>query len=136
MKDKKEVVKDGKLTDVINDLEERARALRADADALEKQLSLARGTRELTEKAAEVTLAVRMEQFLRGTVASDEEIARALDIPIDDARAEVKRAQEKLTDVGTQGHARWTWRVGEQSSTEELRASIEALISHQPMSFR
>lgn len=102
---------------------------------LERQL-LARGTRDLRRpeaRSAERPLEARIEAALRSRVLTTEELAKTVGAATDKVREKLKEIRKYVADVGTVDQARWIWRVGDESSTKELRDVVARLIEDQPL---
>lgn len=141
----------------------RAQKLEADAKAerleLERAISLARGTGDVTEKAAvavKITsaepLASRLETLLRGPRAPITlvELARAANTPAGEVSKELRRMRNakcptrSIDDApdarlvynhGTDFEPEWSWVIGDQTSTAELSDAVEMMITRRPYTF-
>jgi len=102
------------------------------ADDLEAQLKLARGTREIAPLPKSTT-ATRIELALRERVLTLDELAHAIGETASKTAAALRPLRKNLGNVGTPARARWIWRVGDRASPESLRASLLALITDQPL---
>lgn len=125
------------------DLAKTQEQLDATAERVGIAIARARGTGDLTEQAraaqlaaSEDTLAERIRVILESEgPASVAEIAERLREPAGRVQRAVKklRSTDKLRNVGSPEDPRWWWSVGDGGSTDELTASISALLRHQPM---
>lgn len=95
----------------------------------------ARARRETTAPAPPPSPDAQLEHALRTKPAGLPELARTLDLPVGRVSAMVARLRkaDRITNLGTEERPSWTWRVGDETSTEELYASIETMIRFRPM---
>ncbi len=107
---------------------------------LEAKLRLVRGTRELEMPKAEplpepkpVNLADRVEACLRERVMTLEDLAKTLAEPTGRIAKALTSVKEHIRNVGTSDRPRWTWRIGDDSTSAELNALVRRLISDQPL---
>ena len=109
------------------------------AAELMSKLRMAKGTSDHTEVAKALTapkpetIASKVEAALRGQVMTLGELAKAIDEPESRTANAIRNLRKNLGNIGTPAMARWTWRVGDDSTPEELRSSILALLSDQPL---
>lgn len=132
-------------------IETEARAERLD---LERAIRLARGTRDVARIAPvpRADLASRLESLLRGPLAPVAlvDLARELGEPASKVSAELRRMRNarcptrSLEDApdarlvhnhGTDYEPRWAWVIGDQTSTSELSAAVEKMITARPYTF-
>jgi hypothetical protein len=110
--------------------------LKAQVQALEKQITLARGTRDVQgpkPPAPKAELGVRLEQVLRTKACTTEELAKLVGEPFDKVKTRLKELRKHLADVGTAEQAKWVWRIGDDTPSKDLRDLIERLISGHKM---
>lgn len=139
------IIHDMPITQVIS-LEERVKALRKEAEELEKKVKLAKGTGDVQEQAQEAvrlatatrpaTLVEQIETHLRQKFMSPEELSRAIGVSTDKVVAAVKTVKTKVHNLGTRDRPRWTWKLDNAAEPKDLRALVERLISYAPMEFR
>lgn len=140
----------------------RAQKLESDAKAerleLERAINLARGTGDVTEKAAVAvkltgeTITSRLEKILRGPKApiSLVELARAASAPSGEVAKELRRMRNakcptRSTDDapdarlvynhGTDFEPEWAWVIGDETPTAELSDAVEKMITRRPYTF-
>lgn len=126
-----------------DDLAKSQEQLDATVDHVARLIVRARGTSDITEQArvaqleaGEDTLPERIRVILESEgPASVAEIAERLRVPAGRVQRVVKklRSADKLRNVGSPEDPRWWWSVGDEGSTDELTASISALLRHWPM---
>ena len=96
------------------------------AEALKRQIKIARGTGDVTREASVVTqartLSQRVEQQLRQEIMSLDQLSRELGAPSGRVVAVLRDNKGKVHNVGTQDRPRWTWKIGDQTPTRELWA--------------
>ncbi len=129
---------------VIATARERARALAAEVEVLEKQVRLARGTKESVKvekeeavKPKELGLMARLEMALRAKPSSLEELVKVVGESVPKVSAALKGARTtgRLRNIGMSDRPIWFWRPGPEANSKEVKESVLGLIKHQPMSF-
>lgn len=136
----------------VQKIEEDARAERLQ---LERALTLARGTRDVTAEARRLTpvmpageLAERVEIILRGPTApiSLVALAKTLNEPAERVRRELRKLSaakcatrsadapdaRKIYNHGTNDAPIWQWVIGDETSAQELYAEVDRMISRRP----
>jgi hypothetical protein len=121
---------------------EAARAI----EELKVRAGLAKGTREVTSRAAptaqktgervvEMTLEQRIEELLRAASLDVRKLAKTLREQEPKVQAAVKKlaGSGQVANVGSVERPIWTWRLGDKTSTAELNQVVMRLISERPM---
>lgn len=117
-------------------------SLREQIDELEKKLRMARGTGDVTAQAETAakrqptTIEEQVERLLRHEILTTSAISKALAIPVGKVTEILKRKRPQIANLGSPDQARWSWRIGDKSTTKEIYDLVERLISDSPMSFR
>lgn len=129
------------LTQRLAELQRQAADLQRQADALVSNMKLARGTRDITQPAADAvagrpSLADRMSALLREAPHSLPELALALDTSAGKAKATLEAARDNVVNVGTAESPRWFWKVGDGAPAPVLVAAVEALIRDRPATWQ
>ena len=117
----------------IEHVEATLSTLQEQVEQLRKQVALARGTREVVPATQPQTLAQRVERELREHIMSLDQLVHKLEAPAGKVAAVLKEHRPQLHNVGTEDRARWTWKIGDATSTKELRTLVERLIEDQPL---
>lgn len=101
---------------------------------------LARGTREIPVQApsaqpAALTLRERICHALQKESLSIRDLAKELGEPLAAVSAEVKRLRQgrQVHNVGSEDYPVWNFKIGDGTTSNELRKHIERLISERPM---
>lgn len=144
---------------------EQAKELADHVEELEKRLSLARGTGDVTERAriaAEMDVAApvamprtktaplpaapkkpattkeRVEGALRGHSMNTAQISKATGLSIGKVSEALRqlRVDRRVTNVGSEDFPKWTRRIGNDTPTSELNAEVRRLISDAPMTMQ
>jgi len=109
-------------------------ALKSQIAALEQQVKFARGTQDIARvEPKPKDLFAKIEHALRGRVMTTDELARAVGEPANKVQAKIKEVRKALADVGHPEQARWTLRLGDETSAKELRDLVIVLLKDQPM---
>jgi hypothetical protein len=115
------------------------------ANLAEQALVLARGTRDVTEKATEVVAASETkpdnlrerihEALVRRGPTTVLDLQELLEIPGAHVQQVMKalRADGLVENVGNTGAPVWTWVVGDAGTTPDLNAHVEKLIRFKPL---
>lgn len=109
--------------------------LKAQISALERQVKMAKGTQDIVPpaEAKPKDLAAKITHALRGQILTTDELARSVGEPANKVQAKIKEIRKALADVGHPEQARWTLRLGDETSAKELRDVVVVLIKDQPM---
>jgi len=137
------------------DLAQRVDQLQAQVEKLSKELSLARGTGDVQEQARKavattrkpkaakteepprkrtMTLLEAIEQTLKEKPTSMEQLSRQFHTPLDRVMKAMTGVKDKVHNIGTPERDRWVWKVGDETSTKDLRKLVYAIISYNPVS--
>jgi hypothetical protein len=102
--------------------------LKSQIEDLQKQLSMAKGTRN--EVRLPVALEARIEHVLRSQICTTEELAKILKEPMAKVTEKLKSIRRNLSDVGTPSQAKWTWKIGDNTPAKELKDLVARLITY------
>jgi hypothetical protein len=111
----------------------------ADAKALVQALEaqLAWGTRDnlKTPPAEEpkADIAAKINAELHAHVRTTEELAKAIGESVEKTKGWIKANRARVADIGTPAQAKWVWRMGDQTSTKDLQAMVQRIITETPM---
>ncbi len=129
-----------------DELEDQVQQIAQGLSLLQDQLSklaprIAKGTRDVTIAANAVTeeaLESRIERALRHEPLTERQLARTVAATAPEL-PDILRALEKdkkIYNLGSQEHAIWTWRIGDQTSAADLMNCVRKLISSTPLTTR
>jgi DNA-binding transcriptional regulator GbsR (MarR family) len=139
-------------------VKEQAKELEDMIHQLEDQLKHARGTGDVAEQARAAVAAAEarptpvkpvpqprpqrrldpkseVAKVLRGNSFNTAQIAKATGLSIGKSAEALRalKAERKVANVGSEDFPRWTYRIGDETSAQELNAEVKRLIEDRPM---
>jgi hypothetical protein len=91
---------------------------------------------DLEMMAPSLSIEEKIEEHLRGAIATTSELVRVTGRPGDEVIAAIRTMKPHVYNVGTTEIPRWSWRPGSHCPPADLRALIFRLISLRPMELR
>ena len=115
----------------LHNAKEKLAKMQQETQELEKQLKLARGTRDWTK---EKTLDQKVEEILRNQVCTIRELGKLTGGSEDKiAKLVSSLGPTKVSNIGTIYQPRYTWKIGNEATAKERSAIILRLIQEVPL---
>jgi hypothetical protein len=124
-----------KKEDVVKMLENMKEQMLSQAEqlvALETQLRLARGTKDILKPTPQ-GLDERAEEQLRSRILSTEELAKSVGEDVDTVRHWIRKNRRNVADIGVAMNAKWFWKLNDDSPQKVVQDLVFRIISTVPM---
>lgn len=122
-------------------VQERLEALQKQEGELRDKLKSVRGTRELPPiglTPEPVELHAKIQSALLRESLSTPQLARAVNESTTKAMAAVTdlKRRGKIANIGSEDYPTWSWKIGDDTTTAQLRDLVRRLIQERPMTTR